>query len=76
MSLIIRRFISYIGKVKLSNFKNSTHRTLVTATNRRHEILASSKPLSKERNFTNRTMIQRARCMLSLSSFPMKTERG
>ncbi|EER39361.1 hypothetical protein HCDG_06466 [Histoplasma capsulatum H143] len=31
MSLIIRRFISYIGKVKLSDFKNSTHRPLVDA---------------------------------------------
>lgn len=29
MSTVIRRFISYVGKVKLTDFKNSTHMTLV-----------------------------------------------
>lgn len=29
MSTIIRRFISYVGKVKMSDFKNETHMALV-----------------------------------------------
>lgn len=45
MSTVIRRFISYVGKVKLSDFKDPTHMALVEKYCNEQESRVSYGPL-------------------------------
>lgn len=49
MSNVIRRFISYVGKVKLSDFKDASHKALVDSYCNDQETRVSK--LSNSRQF-------------------------